>query len=199
MAWILIVCLIIIFLVCLLMSLASGLWGNLIMIFNVILAALIATNYFEPLAGWLDGQMPSYTYVLDFIAMWLIFALAIVVLRAITDTLSRVKVRFKKPVEMVGGLVCGGIIGWLMVCFTLFSLHTAPLGLTFLGGGFNPGTNMFFGTAPDRKWGRFAEASRTLESGPLLPRRNLHPARYILKWYNDRRVVFEQQPTLRTK
>ena len=44
MAWILNLCLVIIFLVCLLMSLASGLWGNLIMIFNVLLAALIATN-----------------------------------------------------------------------------------------------------------------------------------------------------------
>ena len=59
MAWILNLCLVIIFLVCLLMSLASGLWGNLIMVFNVILAALIATNYFEPLAGWLDGRWPA--------------------------------------------------------------------------------------------------------------------------------------------
>ena len=46
MAWLLDVCLVIIFLVCLLMSLASGLWGNLIMIFNEIIAGLIATNYF---------------------------------------------------------------------------------------------------------------------------------------------------------
>ena len=56
MAWTLNVCLAIVFVVCVLMSLASGLWGNLIMIFNVLLAALIATNYFEPLAAWLAEQ-----------------------------------------------------------------------------------------------------------------------------------------------
>ena|SRR5688572_17322234 len=198
MAWLLNLCLIIIFLVCLLMSLASGLWGNLIMVFNVLLAALIATNYFEPLAGWLDGQMPSYTFLVDFIAMWLIFSLSIVVLRAITDTLSRVKVRFKKPVELVGGLVCGGIVGWLMICFSLFSLHTAPLGVTFLGGGFNPGANMFFGMAPDRSWGRFAAGQSDAESGALATGQEFDLAGY-LKTYAERRAAFEQQPALRTK
>jgi hypothetical protein len=198
MAWILDLCLVIIFLVCLLMSLASGLWGNLIMVFNVILAALIATNYFEPLAGWLDGQMASYTYLLDFLAMWLIFALAIVVLRAITDMLSRVKVRFKKPVELAGGLVCGGIVGWLMICFTLFSLHAAPLGETFLGGGFNPGTNMFFGTAPDRLWGRFAAGQSDDESGALSSGEEFGLNRY-LTFYKQRRAAFEREPELRTK
>jgi hypothetical protein len=198
MAWILNLCLVIIFLVCLLMSLASGLWGNLIMIFNVILAALIATNYFEPLAGWLDGQMSSYTFVLDFVSIWLIFALAIVILRAITDTLSRVKVRFKKPVELVGGLVCGGIVGWLMICFTLFSLHTAPLGVTFLGGGFNPGAKMFFGMAPDQQWLKFAREQSNPDNGPLTAGEPFEPLRYML-FYAGRRAQFQLQPEIRTK
>jgi hypothetical protein len=198
MAWILNLCLVIIFLVCLLMSLASGLWGNLIMVFNVILAALIATNYFEPLAGWLDGQMASYTFLLDFISMWLIFALAIVILRAITDMLSRVKVRFKKPVELVGGLVCGGIVGWLMICFTLFSLHTAPLGFKFLGGGFDPQAKMFFGMAPDHQWLKFAREQSNPENGPLTAGEAFDPEDYI-NWYAARRAAFERQPELRTK
>jgi hypothetical protein len=198
MDWILNVCLVIIFLVCLLMSLASGLWGNLIMIFNVILAALIATNYFEPLAGWLDGQMSSYTFVLDFVSMWLIFALAIVILRAITDTLSRVKVRFKKPVELAGGLVCGGIIGWLMICFTLFSLHTAPTGLGFVRIGFLPATKMFFGTAPDQQWMRFAREQSNPDNGPLAAGEPFVPVRYM-DFYIVRRVQFALQPGIRTK
>jgi hypothetical protein len=198
MAWILNLCLVIIFLVCLLMSLASGLWGNLIMVFNVILAALIATNYFEPLAGWLDGQMASYTFLLDFISMWLIFALAIVILRAITDTLSRVKVRFKKPVELAGGLVCGGIVGWLMICFTLFSLHTAPLGVTFLRGGFIPGTKMFFGMAPDHQWLKFAREQSNPDNGPLTAGESFDPVRYM-DFYGRRRAQFQLEPELRTK
>jgi hypothetical protein len=198
MAWILNVCLVIIFLVCVLMSLASGLWGNLIMIFNVLLAALIATNYFEPLAGWLDGQMGSYTFLLDFIAMWLIFALAVVVLRAITDALSRVKVRFKKPVELAGGLVCGGIIGWLMVCFTLFSLHTSPTGLSIVRIGFLPGTKMFFGTAPDLQWMKFAREQSNPDNGPLTAGEPFVPLRYM-DFYVRRRVDFALQPGIRTK
>jgi uncharacterized membrane protein required for colicin V production len=198
MAWILNLCLIIVFLVCVLMSLASGLWGNLIMIFNVILAALIATNYFEPLAGWLDDQMPSYTFFWDFLAMWGIFALAVVVLRAITDTLSSVKVRFKKPVELAGGLVCGAVVGWLMVCFTLFSLHTAPLAPFFIKGAFNPAANMFFNLAPDRQWARFAQGQSDAENGPLSAGEEFDTRRY-LGWYLVRRALFDMEPEMRTK
>jgi hypothetical protein len=198
MSWILSVCLVIVFLVCVLMSLASGLWGNLLMAFNVLLAALIATNYFEPFAGWLDDQMKSYTFFWDFLAMWGIFALSVVLLRAITDTLSRVKVRFKKPIEMAGGLLCGAVVGWLMVCFTLFSLHTAPLGLTSFGGGFVPGSNMFLGMAPDRTWGRFAVAQSDADNGPLTAGEEFALFPYMER-YARRRAAFELEPEMRTK
>jgi hypothetical protein len=198
MAWVLNVCLAIVFLVCVLMSLASGLWGNLIMIFNVMVAALIATSYFEPLAGFLEEQMPSYKFFVDFLAMWAIFALSAIVLRTITDSLSQVKVRFKKPVEMGGGLFCGAVVGWLMVCFTLFSLHTAPLGQTFLGGGFVPGTDMFLGMAPDRQWGRFAQGQSNVESGPLTAGEQFNIQDYMEE-YRQRRAAFEAEPGLRTR
>jgi hypothetical protein len=198
MAWVLSVCLVIVFLVCVLMSLASGLWGNLIMIFNVIVAALIATSYFEPLAGFLEEQMPTYKFFVDFLAMWAIFALSAIVLRTITDSLSRVKVRFKKPVEMGGGLVCGAVVGWLMVCFTLFSLHAAPLGQTFFGGGFVPGTDMFLGMAPDRQWGRFAQGQSNVESGPLTAGQAFNMQAYMEN-YLKRRAAFEAEPGLRTR
>jgi hypothetical protein len=198
MSWTLPVCLAVVFLVCLLMSLASGLWGNLIMIFNVILGGLIATNYFEPLAVWLDEQAPSYTFFWDFLAMWGIFALSVVVLRAITDILSRVKVRFKKPVELAGGLVCGAIVGWLMVCFTLFSLHTAPLALTSFGGGFVPGSDMFLGMAPDRMWGRFAAGQSDADGGALATGQEF-PLLGYMERYALRRAAFELEPEMRTK
>jgi hypothetical protein len=184
--------------VCILMSLTSGLWGNLIMIFNVILAGLIATNYFEWLAGWLDKQMPSYTYFCDFVAFWVTFALAVIVLRAITDTLSRIKVRFKKPVEIAGGLVCGAIVGWLMVCLTLFSLHTAPLAIRFMDGAFKPEEDMYFGTAPDRFWGRFAAGQSNTENGALAAGENFDLNRYLI-WYAQRRAAFETEPEARTR
>jgi hypothetical protein len=198
MAWILNLCLSVVMIVCILMSLTSGLWGNLIMIFNVIMAGLIATNYFEPLAGWLDSQMPSYTYLCDFIAFWAIFALSVVVLRAITDTLSRVKVRFKKPLEMGGGLFAGAILGWVMVCLVLFSLHTAPLGYTFFRDGFNPETKMYFGMGPDQQWGGFAGGQSDADNGPLTAGVKFDMPTYRV-WYAARRANFEKESELRTK
>jgi hypothetical protein len=204
MGWLLNIILLLIWLTCIIMSLASGLWGNVIMIFNVVIAALVATNYFEPLADFLDKQMPSFTYFWDFVAMWLLFAAVCGILRAFTDALSKVKVRFKKPVELGGGLFCGAVVGWIMVCFTLFSLHASPLHPAFLGGGFNSFAPMFFGIAPDRQWGAFADGQST--GGPLASgderfvfiSRNPKDRSYVTS-YLTRRATFATSTTSRVK
>src|SRR5215472_13274028 len=86
------------------MLIREGLWSNAIMFFNVMTAAMLASNYYEPLADWLDRKWQGYTYIFDFLALWAIFAAVLVVLRLITDKVSRVKVRFKMPVEWAGGI-----------------------------------------------------------------------------------------------
>ncbi len=60
----------------------GGLWSNFIMLVNVITAALLAVNYFEPLAGWLQGIDSSFMYVFDFVALWGIFGVSVGLLRA---------------------------------------------------------------------------------------------------------------------
>ena len=72
--------------------------------------------------------------------------------------------RFLKIVDQVGGTAFSLVIGWVMVCFTLMSLNTAPLAKNFLVGSFQPGKAMFFGTAPDHEWIAFAW---TMWHGPL--------------------------------
>jgi hypothetical protein len=132
----------------------AGLWSNTIALINVITAALLATNYFEPLADWLDKQEPSWTYVWDFFAVWVIFILAMIVLRALTDAVSRVKVRFHPLVDQVGSYLFAAWTAWVLMCFATMTLHTAPLARNFLGGAFQaePDSKMFFGLAPDRIW-----------------------------------------------
>ncbi len=194
--------LVVIFLACLLMSLISGLWGNVISLFNVITAALLATNYYEPLANYLDSQAPSYTYLWDFVSIWFLFAAICGILRAVTDKVSTVKVRFKKPVELAGGLFFGAWIGWIMISFTLFSLHTAPLARNFMDGAFQPapGDHMFMGIGPDRKWMAFVH-TLSLSTGPLAtgdsPKEAFDPnGEFIIK-YGQRRTAFEKEPDLR--
>jgi hypothetical protein len=175
----------------------GGLWSNTVTLINFMLAGLIATNYFEPFADYLDRTAPSFTYAWDFVAIWLVFGLAMAVLRAATDYLSRVKVRFFMPVERAGGIIMAIWVSWLAVCFTAATMHTAPLARHFLGGDFQttPDAKMFFGLAPDRMWLAWMYKET---SGPLSrfgkPRPFDGKGEFIVK-YSNRRGEFEDQVT----
>ena len=150
--------LVLIFLACLGFLYPEGMWSNAIRLINVILAALLAMNYFEPLARKLEEWQPSYTYCWDFLALWAVFGGSFVVLRAVTDLISRVKVRFLKIVDQIGSGVLAAAIGWVLVAFTLTTLHTAPLAENFFFGAFQPFKPMFLGTSPDMTWLSFASS-----------------------------------------
>lgn len=152
-----------IFFACVAMTFNEGMWTNAIRLINVVTAALLAMNYFEPLAQWLDDWEPSYTYVWDFIAMWVLFAIFVAILREVTDRISHVKVKFIKIADRIGSGVLAAWVGWVMVCFTLMSMHTAPLDKNFLYGGFLTGDEerMVLGLAPDRQLLGFMQKSST--------------------------------------
>ena len=83
-------------LVCIAFLWNEGLWGNAITLINVVMAALIATNYFEPLAGFVEGlddSMQTFTYMWDFLCIWLIFVVTFGIMRTVTDKLSKTKVK----------------------------------------------------------------------------------------------------------
>lgn len=149
---ILTIALVVIFICCLAFVFNEGLWGAAIMFFNVMTAALLATNLFEPVANWILGMAPSFVYLADFIALWGVFAVSLLLMRVITDFLSRHRVRFLKQIDVGGGVFFAAWIGWIMVQFTLFSLHTAPLSRNFLEFQEKPDTRMFFHLGPDRNW-----------------------------------------------
>ncbi len=142
----------VIFVACVAFLVNSGLWTNTLVLINTVTAGLIAFGFFEPLAGFLDKQMSSYTYLWDFLSLWLLFALAMGGMRSVTDLLSKVKVKFRRPVDQIGGILMACLVGWVMVCFTTASLHTAPLARNFLFENFQPDSRMYMGLSPDRKW-----------------------------------------------
>jgi len=174
----------------------EGLWGNAITLFNVVTAALLAMNFFEPLAGWFEKSAPGWAYYFDLIAIWLIFAVTFGVLRTMTDFTSRFRVRFKKPVDVAGGLFFAAWIGWVTVCFVLATLHTAPLARNFLS--FRPEDPMVLGYGPDRQWlgftqkmsnGTFARmASETYPQGHVFDPKG----EFMIK-YASRREAFEKE------
>ena len=141
---------------------AEGMWSNAVRLVNIITAALLATNFFEPLAGWLDAWQPSYTYLWDFLSLWGLFCVFLLIFRELTDRISRVKVRFLKIADRIGSGVFSVWIGWVMVCFTLMTLHTAPLGRNFLFGGFSSDSDQpMMVVGPDKLWLDFTRKMST--------------------------------------
>ena len=185
------------------MLFGQGIWANAITLVNVLLAALLATTTFEPLATWLDGQLPTYTYIVDFMALWGLFAVYFIVLRAATDFLSNNQVRFKQVVDLAGGSVLALWIAWVLVSFTTMSLHTAPLARHAFRGDFQPKpeSRMLFGLAPDQQWLGFTQkvSAGSLSTSPpegTVGENGAHvfdPEGKFIFNYSERRGRFEEE------
>lgn len=203
--------LILIFFASFAMLFREGLWTNAVTLINVVTAGLIATSMFETVADWLDGLLPSYTYLWDFIALWTLFCVCMIVFRAITDALSKIQVRFRQPVEITGGVVMAIWVSWVVVCFTTMTFHTAPLARNFLFGSFQPApdSRMFLGLAPDRQWLSFVQ---TVSKGSFSTRppegvdENADGDAYVfdpggefILRYGQRRANFERLGTVRVR
>jgi len=133
----------------------QGLWSAAVTLVNMLLAMIIATSFYEPICAALEriGAVGTYTYLLDFIVLWLLFAIVFGILRSISDLLSSTNIKFDMPVEMAARSVLALFCGWLMVVFVAFSLQMAPLNADSPLGAFaTPNAKSFLGFAPDRMW-----------------------------------------------
>ncbi len=148
----------------------------MITLINFTFAAMIASNWFEPLADQLEGK-GVYTFNLDFLCLWLLFFVSFGFMRLFTDLMSKFRIKFNTIVEMTGRSILSIWIACAFICFFSFSVHTAPLTETPFGGRFQPTpqSRNFLGIGPDRMWlgflqnrsrGAFAE-SRTGLFGEL--------------------------------
>lgn len=202
-----IIILLIVLFACVAMLIREGFWSNTLTLINVVTAALIATSYWEPLATWLDDQIPSFTYLLDFLSIWAIFVLAFVILRAITDQVSKVQVKFRVPLEYAGSGLIAIWVGWVMVCFTAMTIHMAPLSADFLDGALSPDpdhTVFLMGLAPDHQWlafvhrisGERGSLSSSIE-GDSEGTNTFDPQAQFIRRYGWRRTEFESTPKLR--
>jgi hypothetical protein len=190
----------------------QGLWNSVVTLINLLLAMMLAFNYFEPAAQLIEGYEPSFTYLLDFLCLWGVFFLAFGILRVATDVLSRKRIMFEFWTETVGRSVIALWIAWLFVGFVCASLHTAPLGAHPMGFQRTPDSGNFLGMAPGRHWLAFMQSrsrgalsrgeSDPARLSPVREDENLKvrvfdpESRFILK-YHQRRVDFEREPDYR--
>ncbi|MGL4943865.1 MAG: hypothetical protein ACRC46_11830 [Thermoguttaceae bacterium] len=106
----------------------EGLWGNLVSTVNVAFASLVAVNYWEPLAKFMSSQWAGALYVSDYIAVWGIFTVTLLILEEVSMRISRVKVKFPEQVELFGGPAAGVVLFTVFVLgFYQFTLMLAPI------------------------------------------------------------------------
>ncbi|MDR2641402.1 MAG: hypothetical protein LBC74_01270 [Planctomycetaceae bacterium] len=105
-------------------------WGNIVTAFAIFFSTLIAVNWFEPIAHYVTGQSAGMLFLADFLFLWLLFIVSLVIMNEMTKLLSRVNVKFPIPVENAGNFIAITVILYLVWSFYSFSLNLAPLGET---------------------------------------------------------------------
>ena len=133
----------------------EGLWGGVHTFLCVLLAGLIAMNFFEPLASFFDGLAPAYRSYMDIVALLGLFIGLTFALRMGSEYLTPVYIGLPSTLDQVGKWAFGAATGYLTMAILLTALHTAPFPREFLG--FKPERNNFFGMAPDRQWLGFVQ------------------------------------------
>jgi hypothetical protein len=105
------------------------------MFVNVLLAGLVAFNYFEPLAAGVEAQVdgtPLQGYE-DAIFLVGLFCLTLGPLRWAVNNLSPSLIEFPPLLQRGGALLFGALTGYLLAGFLLCVFQTLPLPERFMG------------------------------------------------------------------
>ncbi|MEO0531142.1 MAG: CvpA family protein [Planctomycetota bacterium] len=143
----------VIFFATLAMMVQQGIWSNLITTMAIVLGGLAAFGLHQPLVIMLDEQTDgSYTYLLDFPVLWLIFALVTGLIKEIAGRLSKNRVNFPDQIDNYGGAGVGVIGAYVMMAFAMATFHAAPLSYDALSG------NYEYGVTPAKAESKLSEA-----------------------------------------
>ena len=148
---------------------SEGAWGAGFTLLSVLFAGLLAMNFFEPAAGYLQSAIsdsPAWAQRWDVIALVGLFALFTFGLRSATDYLEPTFIPVHPLVHEIGRWGFGAMTGYVCMAVLLTALHTAPLPRTFLG--FEPERRNLLGiAAPDRQWLGFTQyvSERVMRNG----------------------------------
>ena len=141
-----------------------GFWNNMLTMISCLLAALIATSAYPVISQKIIEAAPeSYIYAGDFVGLWAFFAVSLMVLRGITDSVSKFKLKFDPITEMAGRTVFSLGTAVIVLCFASFTLQLAPLEQELFGESGQP-TGPAASSFPDQAWLGYAQYAST---GPL--------------------------------
>ena len=141
-----------------------GFWNNLLTAINCLLAALIATSAYPVISQRvIDVNPESYTYVGDFVGLWAFFVISFILLRGLTDSISKVKLKFDLITEMAGRTIFSIATALVLLGFVSFTLQLAPLDQELFGEADEP-TGPAESSVADQAWLSYVQYAAT---GPL--------------------------------
>ncbi len=136
-----------------------GTWNIFLNLIITILAATLATSFFEVVATMIQEQDPSYTYFADFLGLWIVFGISFVILRVMCEVLTKYKLKMNLAVELLMRTGLSMTNAWIFICFAFFTLHTAPLPVEGGWGSFQDSPeSRNLGIGPDRLWMSYAQS-----------------------------------------
>ena len=137
---------------------SEGIWGAALTSLIVIFSGLLAMNFFEPVAGMLEGLGSSLWWRshCDILALLGLFAGLVLGLRTLTDRISPRFITSDRLAYGLGRWGGGLLAGYVTMAFLLTALHTGPFPRNFWG--FTPERrNLLNIMAPDRQWLGFTQ------------------------------------------
>jgi len=178
------------------MMVREGLWSNTITLINVIVSGLAAFGFYSPLAILLDEQLKGrFTYLLDFLCLWVIFVVVMLICRTITGFASKTRLRLKYPIDSIAGPLVGLIAAWVLAGFVMATLHTSPMPRDAFSGGLEFSDSEVATKsglmAPDLAWLRFVQRVSPAEALGT-SNENAFSAKAFVKIYGDHRAAFEK-------
>lgn len=123
---------------------------------SVILAGLLAMNFFEPLADLIDdiGFIGDRA---DVIALLGLFGVLLTLARLAAERLQPTFISMHGLAYDVGRWGFGALTGYVTAAILLTALHTAPLPREFWGFSPERRNHLFDAAAPDRQWLGFVQ------------------------------------------
>jgi hypothetical protein len=134
---------------------SEGAWSAGVTFLSVLIAGLLAMNFFEPVALLLGNAVPAYDTKMDMVALLGLFAGGVFLFRLAGERMAPTYVQVHALVEQGGRWLFGLGAGYLSMAIILTALHTAPIPREFLG--FKAERGNLFGMAPDRQWLGFTQ------------------------------------------
>jgi hypothetical protein len=105
---------------------SEGLWGAALMFFNVVFSAMLAFNFYEPLAVLVDSTGIGWGFS-DTLCMLGIFSISVTLLRLTTETLAPAQVRFPDPIYQIGRIAFGLGGACVTMAVIILAFHAAPV------------------------------------------------------------------------